>query len=298
MYDMSRENAVDSARTFVIAARNAESATSALARAAHWVVPGDRLVLAHARRGALLQLLGAGALRVAAPDVPVARFDGEEWLDALAAQAQVPAGVTVDAARLDGEPAAALAELVQQLGAAAVIAAPARPGLLRGFAVGSTLLRLVRELRCPVVVARAQAAAPWGHVAAAVTPDPSGLRVVAAAAALAPQAALTLLHAWRVPDEDRLRMRGMDEQGVGAVRDFTRNAVDAALADVRRAAPAASLVMREGFAASVILEWALEARPHALLIAAHRGAASEERWLGSVTQFVLYNWPGDLVLVP
>jgi nucleotide-binding universal stress UspA family protein len=289
---------VEKGRTFVIAARNAESAAPALSRAAQWVAPGDRVVLAHARRGALLELLGAGALRVASPDVPIAHFAGEEWLSALAAQAQVPAGVVVDAELLDGDPAAAIAALAARLGATAVIAAPARPGLLRGFAIGSTLLRLVREVHCPVVVLRADAAAPWRHVAAAVTPDPSGLRVVEAAAALAPGAALTLLHAWRVPDEGRLRMRGMHQAAVDAVREFTRNSADAALADLRRAAPAATTLMREGYAASVILEWGVEARPDALLIAAHRGAASEERWLGSVTQFVLYNWPGDLVLVP
>lgn len=291
---------MDKGRTFVIAARNAESAAPALSRAAQWVAPGDRVVLAHARRGALLELLGAGALRVASPDVPIAHFAGDEWLSALVAQAQaqVPAGVAVDAELLDGDPASAIAALAARLGATAVIAAPARPGLLRGFAIGSTLLRLLREVHCPVVVLRADAAAPWRHVAAAVTPDPSGLRVVEAAAALAPGAALTLLHAWRVPDEGRLRMRGMHQAAVDAVREFTRNSADAALADLRRAAPAATTLMREGHAASVILEWGVEARPDALLIAAHRGAESEERWLGSVTQFVLYNWPGDLVLVP
>jgi nucleotide-binding universal stress UspA family protein len=289
---------VEKGRTFVIAARNAESAAPALSRAAQWVAPGDRVVLAHARRGALLELLGAGALRVASPDVPVAHFAGDEWLSALAAQAKLPAGVVVDAQLLDGDPAPAIAALAARLGATAVIAAPARPGLLRGFAIGSTLLRLVREAHCPVVVLRADTAAPWARVAAAVTPDPSGLRVVEAAAALAPGAALTLLHAWRVPDEGRLRMRGMHQAAVDAVREYTRNSADGALADLRRAAPAATTVLREGYAASVILEWGQEARPDALLIAAHRGAASEERWLGSVTQFILYNWAGDLVLVP
>jgi universal stress protein E len=289
---------VERDRTFIIAVRDAESAAPALSRAAQLAVAGDRLVLAHARRGALLELLGAGALRVAAPDLPIDGFADEQWLATLAAQLELPAGVAVETAVLDGEAAMALAALAQRLGAAAVIAAPARPGLLRGFAVGSTLLRLVREARCPVVVARAGSAQPWRHAGAAVTPDPSGGRVIEAAAALAPGAALTLLHAWRVPDEDRLRVHGMHQAAIAAVRDFARNAADAALADLRRAAPAASTILREGYAASVILEWGTEAHPDALLIAAHRGAASEERWLGSVTQFVLYNWPGDLVLVP
>jgi nucleotide-binding universal stress UspA family protein len=284
------------ARTLLVAVRDAESAAPGLARAVALCGVGDRIVLAHVRRRGLLDLVGEGALRAAAPGLSLDGLAGEDWLDALCAASTPPAGARLDAVVLEGEVAPALAAEARRLGAAAIVAAPARRGALREFALGSTLLRLLREAALPVVVAQGDGA--WQRAVAAVTADPSGQRVVAEAQALAPQAALTLLHAWRVPDEGRLRLHGVDDDRIRAVRDWARASAESALGDVRRAAAGAALVLREGHAASAILDWGREAKPDVLFVAAHRGAPSQERLLGSVAQFLLYHWAGDLVLVP
>jgi nucleotide-binding universal stress UspA family protein len=286
------------ARTLIVAVRDAESAPPAIARALVLASPGDRVVLAHARRAHLLELLGAGALRAAAPELSAAALAGEDWLEALRAGVDVPPGVMLERVVVEGEAAPALAELARQHDAAAIVAAPARRGVLREFALGSTLLALLRAAARPIVVVHGEGTAAWGSAAAAVTGDPSGLRVVAAAMHLAPAASLVLLHAWRVPDEGRLRLAGVDAERIAAVRDWARTAAEGALADVRRAVPGATLSMVEGHAASAILDWGRQAKPDVLFVAAHRGAPSQERLLGSVTQFLLYHWPGDLVLVP
>lgn len=259
---------------------------------------GDRVVLAHVRRAALLEWLGTGALRAAVPDLPVAAEDDDRWLDALCASDVVPPGVTLETMLLDGEPAAALAALAKRLDAAAIIAAPARRGALREFVLGSTLLHLLRTARLPVVVVQADGASVWRSAAAAVTADPSGFRVLDAAQSLAGHAALHLVHAWRVPDEGRLRWSGIAAERLQALRDWARGAAEGALGELRHAAPAASTVLLEGHPGSTILDWGRHAKPDVLLVAAHRGAPSEERLLGSVTQFLLYHWPGDLILVP
>lgn len=286
------------ARTLLVAVRDPGSAAPALDRALSLCGAGDRVVLAHVRRRRLLEVVGDGALRVAAPGLSLEGLVGDGWLETLRAATSAPAGVQVDAALLDGEVAPALAAEARRLDAAAIVAAPARRGALREFALGSTLLRLLREAERPVVVAHGEVAAAWRGAAAAVTPDPSASRVVAAALALAPTALLTLLHAWRVPDEGRLRLHGIGEAQVQAVRDWARTSAEGALGASRRAAPQAPLVLREGHAASAILDWCREAKPDVLFVAAHRGPVSQERLLGSVTQFLLYHWPGDLVLVP
>ncbi|MCE3003593.1 MAG: universal stress protein, partial [Xanthomonadaceae bacterium] len=206
--------------------------------------------------------------------------------------------IALESAVVDGEAAPALAALAARLGAVAIVAAPARRGAAREFALGSTLLRLLRGSSTPVVVAHSDPDERWRSAAAAVTADPSGLRVVAAARALAPAAALTLLHCWRVPEEGRLRLQGVDPARIAAVRDWARASAEGALGEVRCAAPDAPLVLHEGHAASAILDWGRQAKPDVLIVAAHRGAAAQERLLGSVTQFLLYHWPGDLVLVP
>lgn len=286
------------AGTLIVAVRDAESAPPAIARALGLASPGDRVVLAHARRGRLLELLGAGVLRAAAPELSAASLAGDDWLDGLRVGVDVPPGVVLEHVVVDGEAAPALAALAQQRDAAAIVAAPARRGALREFALGSTLLALLRAAARPVVVVHGEGAAAWRSAAAAVTGDPSGLRVVAAAEALAPAASLALLHAWRVPDEGRLRLHGVDAERIATVRDWARASAEGALADVRRAAPGATLAMVEGHPASAILDWGRQAKPDVLFVAAHRGAASQERLLGSVTQFLLYHWTGDLVLVP
>jgi nucleotide-binding universal stress UspA family protein len=285
-------------RTWLVAARDRECTTPALARAFRLARADDRVVLAHARRHRLLDLLGAGAMRVAAPELSAAALAGDDWLAAICAATAPPPGVTLEAELVDGEAAPALAALADRLDAAAIVAAPARRGALREFALGSTLTRLLREAARPVVVAHGDGAADWRRAAAAVTADPSGLRVVAAAQALAPAAALTLAHAWRVPDEGRLRLHGVDPSRIEAVRDWARASAEGALGDVRLAAPGAALALVEGHAASAILDWGRQAKPDVLFVAAHRGPASQERLLGSVTQFLLYHWPGDLALVP
>lgn len=284
--------------TLLVAVRDPETAAPALARAMSMCGAGDRVVLAHVRRRRLLELVGEGALRVSAPGLSLEGLVGDDWLEALRGSVAAPVGVRVDAVLLDGEVGRALAAEARRLDAAAILAAPARRGALREFALGSTLLRLLREAERPVVVVHAEAARAWRSAAAAVTADPSGLRVVAAAQALAPTATLTLLHAWRVPDQGRLRLHGVDEDRIRAVRDWARDSAEAALGDVRLAAPGAPLVLREGHAASTILDWLRDAKPDVLFVAAHRGAPSQERLLGSVTQFLLYHASEDLVLVP
>ncbi len=286
------------ASTYIVAVRDEASSGPALARAMLMAVAGDRVVIAHARRQSLLGLLAAGAQRGSLPEDSVATLVGDDWLDDVRQRFEAPEGVVVESALLDGEPALALCALASRLGAAAIVAAPARAGVLREMIIGSTLLRVLRHAPCPVVVARHAEAGRWRSATAAVTADPTGERVIDAAHALLPDATLTLLHAWQVPDEGRLRVRGMAQAGIDSVRAYVRNNAEAALAPLRARAGDATLELHHGHASTVILEWGMQQRPDLLLIAAHRGAHSEERVLGSVTQFVLYNWPGDLLLVP
>lgn len=286
------------AGTYIVAVRDEASSGPALACALRMAAAGDRVVIAHARRQSLLGLIAAGAQRAALPEESVASLLGDEWVDDLRQRVEPPQGVVVESAVLDGEPGLALCALASRLGAVAIVAAPARVGMLREMLVGSTLLRLLRHAPCPVVVARQPVAGRWRSATAAVTADPTGERVIDAARALLPDATLTLLHAWRVPDEGRLRVRGMAQAGIDSVRAYVRNSAEAALAPLRARAGDATLELHHGHASTVILEWGMKERPDLLLIAAHRGAHSEERLLGSVTQFVLYNWPGDLLLVP
>ena len=63
-------------------------------------------------------------------------------------------------------------------------------------------------------------------------------------------------------------------------------------------APQSSVKLEQGFAASAILEVVREQNPDVLVLSQHRGNLMQERRIGSVAQFLLYNCPCDLILVP
>ena len=107
-----------------------------------------------------------------------------------------------------------------------------------------------------------------------------------------------LVHAYRIPQESQLRMRGVDQDEILKLREYARSDLKPHLEAYRSAFPRAAIHLEHGFAASVILDHVLRLRPDVLVVGKHRGSSTEERVLGSVTQFLLYSCPTDLLLVP
>ncbi|HET9485151.1 MAG TPA: universal stress protein [Xanthomonadales bacterium] len=284
-------------KTYVVAVREPESGRIALQRAGLLSAPGDRIVLAHVPTAALLSLLGAGEMRRAAPDLSLADATRVEWLDELAAAAT--AGTrAVDAIVLEGRPAPAICNLARRLDAAAIVVGTHRAGNVREFVLGSTALRILRQAPCPVLVARSASTASYRNVLAAAATDPVGRRVVTTAHRLFPDAAMTVLSVYRVGGEGQMRAHGVPEAQIADMREEARRDALHRLEWLHAFAPGAKLDLREGFAATGILEAVAAHSPDVLVISRHRGSAADEHVLGSVTQFALYHADCDLLLVP
>ena len=90
---------------------------------------------------------------------------------------------------------------------------------------GSSVTRLLREARCPVLVTRVGSEAPYERLLVAVDFSPRSEGLARSAAHFAPDAQLQLFHAVSTRDESRLRAAEATEQ---AVRAYWRKCVAAA----------------------------------------------------------------------
>ena len=70
-------------RSFVVAVRDLDSARLAFECARRFARSGDRIILLHVEHSSLLRLLGAGVLRDAMPDAPIANLKSTTWLEQL-----------------------------------------------------------------------------------------------------------------------------------------------------------------------------------------------------------------------
>lgn len=284
------------AQTFLIALRDPESADKALARARGLAKAGDKIVLAYVERATLLNLLGAGGLRHAAPDV--APLLTNTWLSALAEAMPSNDQITIDSIILQGDPGATIARYARKISATAIILAAPRAGILREYFLGSTALGILRHAPCPVLITRGERTGKYQSAAVAIDLDPAAERVLSSALALLPKALLSLIHVYRLPNEGLLRMRGATESVVTSLRSNMRADVEQAVAAMHALAPQANVKLAQGFAATAILEVVREQNPDVLVLSQHRGNLLQERRIGSVAQFLLYNCPCDLILVP
>lgn len=285
-------------RTILVALRDPETAASALARARQLARPGDTVAFIHVARANLFALLGAGELRHAMPDTSLRELTAAAWLDELKSSPIFAPGVRLESDTLSGNPGEAIGEYARRTGASVIVTAAPRLGVLHEYFLGSTALGILRHAPCPVLVARAVEAKAWRSVAAAIDLDAAGERVLAAVHSLLADSALTLLHSYRVPNETLLRTTGLAEDTLAGLRQQMRLDVEQRIKPFHALAPAASIRIQEGYAAPAILELVTAEQPDLLALSQHRGSAREQRIIGSVTQYLLYKCPCDLLLVP
>ena len=188
-------------RSFVVAARDLHSASSAFERARRLARAGDRIILVHVQRESLLQLLGEGELRHAIPDAAFASGDANVWLDELAQSFAFDPSVEIETAVLEGRPGTVISDYARQIDASAIVVAAHREGITRAMVLGSTALRILRFAPCPVVVARDGKVTDYQSAVIAVDLDPAAARVIAATQNLLPNAEPTLLHVYQLTGE-------------------------------------------------------------------------------------------------
>ena len=235
-----------------------------------------------------------------APAEAALREAARRELRALADTLERRLHAAVDA-RVDcGDVAHAIAAAADALDAGLVVIGARGAGTLRRLLLGSTASRLLRASRRPLLVVRRYPRTGYRKLLVPVDFSPFGAAAIKLARCIAPDAELMLMHAWRLPFEDKLGFAGVDD----ATLQYYRSAgAREAREGLHRLAQEQGLRSGQwtpwlvhGDAGYRIVEAAAEHTVDLIAIGKHGRNRTEELLLGSVTEHVLAEAKVDLLL--
>ncbi|HEX9625775.1 MAG TPA: universal stress protein [Acidiferrobacterales bacterium] len=286
-------------RRILAASDLSERADHALARAA-------RLAGEH---GAALT-----ALSVVEPQAP---GGAEDWLwpqGALPAdlEAQVLAETRAQLAARPGALGARVVvragkpfvEIIQEARAdgAELIALGAHGGhYLQDLLLGTTAERVVRKSDRPVLVVKREPHSGYARVLVPLDFSEPAREALALAARAAPQARFTLLHAYDIWYEGRLRTGGMTDEAIAQLhRDYAQQArgrMRTLARDAGLDVDDADCLVRHGYPPTVIVQALRERDADLAVLGSHGRSGLRYVLLGSVAEHVLRESPCDVLVV-
>lgn len=228
--------------------------------------------------------------------------DARERLRQLA---EVPAhhpGVAARSRVVVGNPLSTIAAEADALDAHLVILGARGESFLRHALLGSTAARLMRKsARRPVLVVKQPPRAAYRSVLVAVDFSPVSIPAIRLARQLAPQAELTLLHAYVFPYEGKLAFAGVDEQ---VVRQYVAAGSEKRRKRLHDLAAAAGLAPQDysarvlhGDPSQQIIAMEQEVDADLIVVGKHGTQIVEELLLGSVTKHVLAESQCDVLVI-
>jgi len=172
---------------------------------------------------------------------------------------------------------------------------------VRDIAIGSTAERLLRKRRRAVLVVRAAAARPYQRVLVPVDFSRHAMPALRAAATIAPDAQLDVLHVFEVPFEGKLRRAGVPDAELVRLRQQARaEAVEGLGRLVRESGVDPARIGRSivhGYAPRVIIDAARTRDADLIVIGKHGESLAADLLLGSVTLHVLGEARCDVLVV-
>ena len=286
-------------RSLLIATDFSAAAGRAVRRAAQLATQlAARLELLHVMSGPSLQALHEAFSDTA--DMETQLFAEAQRL--LDDQAAALAGIDRDRVTTRVTVGKVLEEILQAGAAADMLVLGAR-GLnpLREFVLGTTAERLLRKRTHPTLVAKQEPAGPYRRVLVPVDFSPHSVAAVRSAAAVAPGADITLVHAFDVPFEGKLWLAGVAEEAIEYYRAEARQQALARMGaltqDLGIDAYRLHHVVEHGDARRVILAKEQVLGADLIVIGKHGRSVMEELFLGSVTERILSDSKCDVLVV-
>lgn len=174
-------------------------------------------------------------------------------------------------------------------------------GLLQQFFLGGTASRLLVQADCPVLVVRREPAGDYQRVLAALDLGPRSDAVLRSALVVAGQARVTACHAYQAPFEAKLRCKGFSEEDIAlyATRESEaaiRN-MQALLADPDLAGLEIESRIVHGHPNPVLPDAASAIDADLIAAGRHGGSRLAETVMGSVSKFLAYYAPCDVLVV-
>lgn len=254
-----------------------------------------RLVLVHAIEG----------LPVSDPDISapvnedaiagVLAADAAAFLERIAASAHIPAEVRVAPGKADQ----VIDRVTREEDADLLIVGAGKPQNLRERLFGSTVDRVVRSNPCPILVVKRESDEPYRRVISAIDFSPMALAAAQAAARVAPQAALQLVHALEIPLTFRQAMLKAGTSQAEIDRYFQAQARSAykelRLVRTSLSHPSKIQVVRGG-AAATLVRMARSGKTDLMALGLQGRSAVSKLVLGSITRRVLAASRCDVLL--
>lgn len=205
-------------------------------------------------------------------------------------------GGTVEFLFPEGSPPRAIASCCDDDDVKLLVIAPARYNSIGDYFLGTAVDYVLRHTEKPVLVAKNRARGPYHTLVAGTDFSPASAYAIIAAARMFPDAAVHVVHAWRVPFESWQRDRYVaDETEKGEAEHMQHFLRDLAAREPRLADATSAMV--RGSAAQAIRQ-GLELDPAALVVLGSHGASGfRQAAIGSVTSDLLGCIDADVLVV-
>ncbi|HNJ76187.1 MAG TPA: universal stress protein [Azospira sp.] len=220
-------------------------------------------------------------------------------LSELAADIAHRHGIRALAESEAGDPAEAIVRFASQRGAGLVVIGKDSDDWLSDTLFGETALELLQTTDVPVMIVRRGQAQPARRVLVAVDFSACSHRAARLACELFHEAEITLLNAYSVRHEGRMRIGGASDDDIAAYLLSEQVRAEAAMRQLSSALDnekCCRTVTVNGSAASAILEEA--ATGFDVLVVGKTGEGSREHRLGDVATHITYHTDCDVLLVP
>lgn len=273
----------------------------------HAVERAARLAQEHGAHLHLLHVMQAGALErlrtLLGADTavePELILDAKRQLETLAADLDGEHHPGVQTCLRNGSVLTEVDAQADAIGADLVVLGARGAGFMRRIALGTTAERLLRTTRRPLLVVKQKAHERYRRVLVPIDFSTSSAGAIALARSVAPNAFLTLLHAYEVPFESRMHLAGVDAKSIDFYRAQAQQAAQqrlheaAAAAGLRPGQWQPCLIMQNPSLA--VVEQEQETDCDLIVIGKHGTGVVEDFLLGSVTKHVLSESAGDVMV--
>lgn len=202
---------------------------------------------------------------------------------------------------LDGDPYAEIIESAEEIDADLIILGMHRKNTLRDLFRGTTMDRVIRAGRQPVLIVHRRAVSPYRRIAVATDFSVCSRLAMKSGLMVAPTAEFHLIHAFDIPfggfldsPDTRSRLQKEKEDRMGA---FLREELEQLQQEIGRAAAAEARV-RRGPVIDVLRREIETLNADLLAMGTHGRTGIGLALLGSVTELMLVAPPTDILVTP
>lgn len=206
------------------------------------------------------------------------------------------ADVSTEVVVVSGDPLTRIIETADSYGCSLIVTGTARDETLGRLLLGTTVEKLARQARQPVLVVKTRPRKPYRDVLVATDFSDGSRHALRAALQLVPNANLTLFHAYDVPFKgnaapDDAVTRRFYKGAEQSAREFTANTPELA----GRTPP--QVVLEPGQPETVLSEYSFHHRSDLVVTGTHGRTGILRTAIGSVAERLLESLPSDVLIV-